>query len=385
MRRLVDEVLSATNRRCPIEFLLAEMPTKVQADERLLRHIFTNLLTNAVKYSDAGRVVQFEIVCAGADIVCTIRDQGIGIPEADREWLFNAFHRGRNVGDRPGTGLGLVIVKRCVDLHGGKIKVDSKLGEGTSVTLRLPIFSPESGACRRLGKPAVKRSAHRPKGLSRNRNTHANMKKILVIEDEPEMRRNLTTILRLEKFHPLPAENGRVGVELAKKEKPDLILCDVMMPELDGYGVIAALRADAATVAIPFIFLTAKGEKPDIRAGMNLGADDYLTKPVAKADLLAAIHSRLERAVQQAVPEFKPNFHSARPLEEVFGLTPRVAETLLWLAQGKTNGEIAIILSNSESTVKKHVLEIFDKLGVETRTAASLRALEVLSSPAAHR
>ena len=209
------------------------------------------------------------------------------------------------------------------------------------------------------------------------------MKKILVIEDDPEMRRNLTTILRLEKFHPLAAENGRVGVELAKKEKPDLILCDVMMPELDGYGVIAALHADAGTVTIPLIFLTAKGEKPDVRAGMNLGADDYLTKPVAKTDLLAAIRSRLERATQQAVPEFKPNFESARPLEKVLGLTPRVAESLLWLAQGKTNAEIAIILGNSESTVKKHVLEIFQKLGVETRTAASLRALEVLSSPAA--
>jgi DNA-binding NarL/FixJ family response regulator len=210
------------------------------------------------------------------------------------------------------------------------------------------------------------------------------MKKILVIEDEPEMLRNLTTILRLERFTPLPAENGRLGIELAKKEKPDLILCDVMMPELDGYGVIAALRAEPETVTIPFIFLTSKGEKPDIRAGMNLGADDYLTKPVAKADLLAAIRSRLERAVQQAVPEFKPNFHSARPLEKALRLTPRVAETLLWLAQGKTNGEIAIILGNSESTVKKHVLEIFDKLGVETRTAASLRALEVLSSSAAY-
>jgi DNA-binding NarL/FixJ family response regulator len=211
------------------------------------------------------------------------------------------------------------------------------------------------------------------------------IRKILVIEDEPEMRRNLTTVLRLEKFHALPAENGRIGVELAKKEKPDLILCDVMMPELDGYGVIAALRADTETVAIPFIFLTAKGEKPDIRAGMNLGADDYLTKPVAKADLLAAIGSRLERAIQQAVPEFKPNFQSAKPLEQALGLTPRVAEALLWLAQGKTNGEIATIMGNSESTVKKHVLEIFDKLGVETRSAATLRVLEVLSSSSAHR
>jgi DNA-binding NarL/FixJ family response regulator len=211
------------------------------------------------------------------------------------------------------------------------------------------------------------------------------MRKILVIEDEPEMRRNLTTILRLEQFQPLPAENGEAGVELAKREKPDLIVCDVMMPKLDGYGVIAALRADDETAGIPFIFLTAKGEKPDIRAGMNLGADDYLTKPVAKADLLAAIRSRLERAAQQTRPEFKPNFESARPLQAAFDLTPRVAETLLWLSQGKTNGEIAAILGNSESTVKKHVFEIFEKLGVETRTAASLRALEVLSSPAARK
>jgi CheY-like chemotaxis protein len=80
------------------------------------------------------------------------------------------------------------------------------------------------------------------------------------------MRRNLTTVLRLEQFRALTAENGRVGVELAKKEKPDLILCDVMMPEMDGYGVVAALRADTETVSMPFIFLRAKGEKPDIRA-----------------------------------------------------------------------------------------------------------------------
>jgi len=137
--RLVDEVLSATNRRCPIELLISEVPAGIQADERLLQHIFTNLLTNAVKYSDPGRVVRFEIACAGAEIICAIHDQGIGIPEADREWLFNAFHRGRNVEDRPGTGLGLVIVRRCVDLHGGGIEVESGPGQGTVVTVRLPI------------------------------------------------------------------------------------------------------------------------------------------------------------------------------------------------------------------------------------------------------
>jgi signal transduction histidine kinase len=140
--RLVDEVLSATNRRCPVNLSFSERPSQIHADERLLRHIFTNLLTNAIKYSDAGQMVGFEIRCTGTEMVCAIRDQGIGIPEADQEWLFSAFHRGHNVAGRPGTGLGLVIVKRCVDLHGGKIKLESKPGEGTVVTVRLPVFSP---------------------------------------------------------------------------------------------------------------------------------------------------------------------------------------------------------------------------------------------------
>src|SRR5438477_3363529 len=103
------------------------------------------------------------------------------------------------------------------------------------------------------------------------------MKKILVIEDEPEMRRNITTLLRYRDYEPIAAENGRQGIETARREKPDLILCDVMMPELDGYAVLQALQADPSLARIPFIFLTAKGEKDDLRSGMNLGADDYVT------------------------------------------------------------------------------------------------------------
>ena len=99
------------------------------------------------------------------------------------------------------------------------------------------------------------------------------MKTILVIEDEPEMRRNIAALLRFQDYKPIAAENGRAGVEAARREKPDLILCDVMMPELDGYGVLKTLQADPALSRIPFIFLTAKGEKDDLRSGMDLGAD----------------------------------------------------------------------------------------------------------------
>ena len=207
------------------------------------------------------------------------------------------------------------------------------------------------------------------------------MKKILVIEDEPEMRRNITQLLRYHDYEPLAAANGREGVEVARRDIPDLILCDVMMPELDGYGVLQALQGDARLARTPFIFLTAKGEKNDLRSGMNLGADDYLTKPVAHADLLRAIETRLRRSEQQVKREFKPDFSSAGPLLAL-GLTPRAAEALLWLSQGKTNGDIATILGISESTVKKYVQEMFEKLGVETRGAATVRALEILNATA---
>jgi PAS domain S-box-containing protein len=138
--RLVDEVHSATDRACPVELLLGDIPASAQGDERLLRHIFLNLLTNAIKYSEPGRPVHFEVQREGGDAVCRISDHGIGIPEADQSWLFSAFHRGCNVGQRPGTGLGLVIVKRCVELHGGRIRVESKLGEGTTMIVRVPLF-----------------------------------------------------------------------------------------------------------------------------------------------------------------------------------------------------------------------------------------------------
>lgn len=125
------------------------------------------------------------------------------------------------------------------------------------------------------------------------------MKKILLIEDNPEVRENTSEILELAGYRVVTAENGKVGVEQAKKEKPDLIICDIMMPELDGYGVLHILNKSTETGGIPFIFLTAKTEKTDIRKGMNLGADDYLTKPFDDTDLLNAIEARFRKAAMQ--------------------------------------------------------------------------------------
>jgi signal transduction histidine kinase len=138
-RRLIDEVLSATHRRCPIELTLDAGNGETFADERLLRHILINLLTNAVKYSPEGVPVQFSMVRLATRVRFEVVDRGIGIPEQDQKWLFTAFQRGRNVGTIPGTGLGLVIVKRCVELHRGSIQVHSAVGRGTKVEVEVPV------------------------------------------------------------------------------------------------------------------------------------------------------------------------------------------------------------------------------------------------------
>jgi DNA-binding NarL/FixJ family response regulator len=192
------------------------------------------------------------------------------------------------------------------------------------------------------------------------------MKTILIIEDQPDMRENITTILNMEGYEVLDAADGRRGLALAGEEKPDLILCDVMMPEMDGHQVLNALREDRSIAGTPFIFLTARGEKQDFRAGMVLGADDYLTKPVSADDLLAAIESRLERETKRG-RGFNPDFSSAAPLEGL-GISPREAEVLLWVAQGKSNPEIALILGAAENTIKVHLSHLFEKLGRTTGT-----------------
>ncbi|MEG4066011.1 response regulator [Microcoleus sp. Pol11C2] len=147
------------------------------------------------------------------------------------------------------------------------------------------------------------------------------MAKILVIEDEEAIRENILELLEAENFEGIGAINGKIGIKLAIEQIPDLILCDMMMPEVDGHGVIKALRSEPLTATIPFIFLTAKADKVDVRTGMELGADDYITKPCTPQELLKAIAIRLEkqktisRQSQKTLDELRTNISMSLPHE----------------------------------------------------------------------
>jgi signal transduction histidine kinase len=140
--QLVDEVISATARRCPIRLNISKGTGSAGVDEMLMRHVLVNLLTNAVKFSKPGDEVLFETSVTASDVVFQVQDRGIGIPEADRAKIFEPFYRSRNVAHIPGTGLGLVIVKRCVERHGGTLEIESREGQGSRFTVRVPTYSP---------------------------------------------------------------------------------------------------------------------------------------------------------------------------------------------------------------------------------------------------
>jgi len=178
---------------------------------------------------------------------------------------------------------------------------------------------------------------------------------ILVIEDEESVRANILTILQFEDYEVIGAQNGLLGVELAKKYIPDLIICDIMMPEMDGYGVLHSLREDLVTQTIPFIFLTAKADRPDFRHGMELGADDYLTKPFTRDELLSAIKIRAEKCEkvrknsERKIDELKSNLSQSLPHEFRTPLTG-----ILGLSE--------ILISDYESIDRSEIFEIAKEL-----------------------
>ncbi|MBE9207714.1 response regulator [Nostoc sp. LEGE 06077] len=191
------------------------------------------------------------------------------------------------------------------------------------------------------------------------------MNTILIIEDEPQVRENILEILQLSNFETLAAPNGKIGLEIAQAQLPDLIICDIMMPELDGYSVLSALRQNETTINIPLIFVTAKAERSDFRQGMDFGADDYLTKPFTPEELLNAISVRLnkkamiERQSQAKLDELRMNIiHSLpheinTPLNGIIGMSQLLIESSDLINESE---EIEIVESIYTSANRLHRL-----------------------------
>lgn len=211
------------------------------------------------------------------------------------------------------------------------------------------------------------------------------IKRILVVDDEKMLRESICTLLDLYGYKAAGAEDGIMAKQLIDHFKPDLILCDVKMPQMDGYDFLNSVRKGAGIAELPFIFMSAKGEKEDIRKGMNLGADDYLIKPFAKDELLKAISIRMERynrlrSVFKQSGELEGlNMKFSR--EEVEALLKRLTKTekkvLRLVAEGKTSRQIAEILFVSFKTIENHRANMADKLEISGKLSLITFAVSI--------
>lgn len=187
------------------------------------------------------------------------------------------------------------------------------------------------------------------------------MNSIVIIEDDPSYSDMMKTILCLEGFEVRTASDGPSGLAMLRERCPDLILCDIMMPGMDGYAVLDAVKDDTAIGDIPFIFVTALGEREQVRGGMSAGADDYLPKPFSAAELLAAVTGRLRRHEMFKVRNGSADFQKEQELLR-HTITRREREVLHWVGRGATTKEISEQLGVSSKTIEVHRANLMRKL-----------------------
>lgn len=279
----------------------------VYLDKEKLETILSNLITNALKFTPTGGSIVISISFQEMKLFCSVADSGIGIPLDQQEKIFERFQQVDQNHEEVGTGIGLSLVKELTEMMGGTITVKSNPGYGSHFTIALPVGTDE------IVKAADFQPSHkiiiadlRLKG-SRSLTdhltvqssedgvgTHPNKPHILLVEDHDDLRRFIIDSLG-SGFHFLEARNGKEGIKLSVIHCPDLIIADVMMPEMDGITMAAMIRRDIRTSHIPLIMLTAKAAEESRLLGLQKGADDYLTKPFNKHELILKIRNNIAR------------------------------------------------------------------------------------------
>jgi signal transduction histidine kinase/CheY-like chemotaxis protein len=244
----------------------------IRADELKLKQVVLNLLTNAVKFTPEGGSVDVSAKIAGDEAQVVVRDSGIGIDPADQERIFEAFQRGGRGARSEGTGLGLTLSKRIVELHGGRIWMSSRPGAGSTFGFAVPVGQGVAAA-----EASVQAAAER------------DMETVLVVEDDPHSAELLSVYLDGAGYRVAHARDGAEGLELARRLRPRAVVLDILLPRLDGWDLLARLKADPATADSPVVVVSMLDERGK---GLALGAVEYLVKPVGRDELLEA----LERA-----------------------------------------------------------------------------------------
>ena len=274
------------------------------ADRDKLEHIYFNLMSNALKYTPEGGRITTALSYDGKQYVLSVSDTGKGIEEEALPHLFDRFFQAR--GAVGGTGIGLSLVKAYVDLHHGDIRVESNEGEGTRFFISLPAAQPGYDPAKdREARPVAERELVDDSYVSEDINAKeaadritnaedfdADRPLVLIIDDNNGMRAYLRSILK-DRYNVSEAADGRQGLEKARREVPKLIVCDVMMPVMDGLEFTRQLKEDIATSHIPVVLLTARSLPEQREKGYETGADSYLTKPFSGQVLLSRIDNLL--------------------------------------------------------------------------------------------
>ena len=203
-------------------------------------------------------------------------------------------------------------------------------------------------------------------------------KKLLLIDDDPNLILLVKDYLEFRGYEVVTAENGREALEVLEKQTPDMIICDVMMPEMDGYSLVSAIRSDPKTSWIPVLFLSAKGQSQDRVKGLNIGADVYMVKPFEPEELVAQVESSLKQASRLIQHKDSKGGESSPRIQVPFDveLTPTELRVVQFVARGMANREIAEELNVSQRTIESHVSNMLGKTGLHNRTELARWAIE---------